>query len=202
MSQADELSQESPLMARLREMGMERLSRTRGEERDLAQRAYGSGRRIDPAMFGAMQRLSSADTSQRMAQAGQIQQLGMQSQGQRLAGLGQIGGVVSSLRDDPMKYTSLAQGYGMMPAALQAGSQSLANLSGVGKTGAGLGYGLVQQAAAAAEPSFLDRLQGGISQGRSISKGLGKAFEGFGDIFKPKPMYGVGTVLSMPKGGW
>ena len=182
MGQADQFSQESPLMTRLREMGMERLSRTRGEERDLAQQSLSTGRRIDPAMFGAMQRLSSADTDKRMSQAAGIHQLSQQSKGQRIAGLGQIGGMVGALRDDPMKYTSLAQGYGMMPAALQGGSQALGNLSGVGKTGAGLGYELSQQAAAAAEPSFLDRLQGGMSQGASIGKG-------FSDLFTPKPMY-------------
>jgi len=182
MSRADDLSQKSPLLERLESMGLERLSRTRGEERDLAQRAYSSGGRIDPAIFGAMGRLSSADTAQRMSQAQQISQLGENIRGMRTQSLGQIGGLVSALGDDPMRYTSLQQGYGMLPSALASGQQTLAGLSGIGKTGAGLGYGLVQQQAQAADPSFIDRLSSGISAGQNISKGLGGIFDSFSGI--------------------
>lgn len=182
MSQAEGLTEKSPLLERLESMGLERLSRTRGEERDLAQRAYSSGGRIDPSIFGAMGRLSSADTAQRMGQAQQIAQLGENIGGMREQRLGRIGGLVSAMGDDPMRYTSLQQGYGMLPSALQSGQQTLAGLSGVGQTGAGMGYGLIRAQDQAAQPSFIDRFSSGISAGQNISKGLGGIWDSFKGI--------------------
>lgn len=182
--QTEGLDAPSPLIQQLTAQSSERLrGRTRGEERDLAQRAYSSGRRIDPAVFGAMQRLSSDDMSQRMGEATNVARLGDMSRAQSMQDLIRAGGAYQALGEDPMQYAGLGQGYSLLPTAISGGQRAVGSLAGVGQTGAGVAYGLAQQRARAAEGGFLDRLSGGISAGQNIGKALG-------GLFTPKPMYG------------